>query len=180
MKPLETTEYPRPFPSPVLRRVRPGLYLLRPALRLRIVALLALLPGSVILLLAALLVVDHPAAILFVLIGAVFVWAGLWGRGPTARFDLDSGWLFTGYPWRRVRTALSSVAALELIPGGRHRNGRADPFETYQLNLVLRGAPRLNLTNHADRAASEAAGRELAKALGVAFQNRKGGGREAR
>lgn len=180
MNPLEKPESPRNFRSHVLTQVRPGVYLLKPALRLRVVALLALLPGAVILLLATLLVVEHPAAVLFMIVGAVFVWAGLWARGPTARFDLRSGWLATGYPWRRTRMALSSVAAIELIPGGRHVLKTGTAFETFQLNVVFRaGAPRRSLTNHSDHDASVATGRELAAALGVAFQTRKPRGRDA-
>jgi hypothetical protein len=164
----------------VLKQVRPGVYLLKPALRLRVVALLALFPGAVILLFATLLALEHPAAVLFMMVGATFIWAGLWARGPTARFDLGSGWLTTGYPFRRTRTAVSSVAAIELVPGGRHHVGRADPFDSFQVNLVLRpGASRLNLTNHADHDAGVATGRELATAMGVAFHGGKARSRDA-
>lgn len=171
MKAVESLEYPRAFRSHTLVQTRPGVYVLKPALRLRVVTLIAVVPGAVIAVSASLLAFEHPGAVAFVVFGAVLVWAGLWGRGPGTRFDLGAGCLTRGYPWRRARLGLSEIAAVELVPAGRLSPDDADPYDTFQLNLVLRGGTRrLNLTNHSDRPASVETGRQLAALLGVAFQ----------
>lgn len=168
---MADADHPRAFRSHTLVQERPGIYVFKPILRLRLVPLLALVPGLVIFVLASLVALERPGALLFVVIGAVFVWAGLWARGPALRFDLNAGQFVRGYVWRRVTTPLSAVAAVELVPAGRYVPEDSDPYETFQLNAVLAGgAPRVNLTNHADREASAADGRALAAALGVGFQ----------
>jgi len=171
----EAACYPRNFKSHALRQTWRGVWVLRPALRLRITAWLVGLPGAVILLLSLLTLLQGLwGAVVVMLFGAAFLWAGFWQNGPIFQFRLAEAELRSGYPLFRRRRSLAGLKSIQLIDGGSHRQGRSE-FRTYQVNLVFgeRAEQRINVLNHSDYDAALGTGRQLADLLKVPLAARR-------
>jgi len=168
-KPLEAACYPRNFKSHALRRSWGEAWILRPALRLRLTALLIGIPGAVIFLLSLLaLLQGHWGALIMLVFGGAFLWAGFWQNGPTFRFRVAEAELRWGYPLLRQRRSLAGLKSVQLIDGGSHEPDQVK-YRTYQLNLVLGdgATDRINVLNHSDYDAALGTGQELAELLKV-------------
>lgn len=72
---------------------------------------------------------------------------------------------------------LSAIRGVQLLDGGQHRGSKGRSYFTYQLNIVLndRECPRMCLSNNPDGGWAAAAGAELARFLGVPFQDQRAG-----
>ena len=154
---MADADHPRAFRSHTLVQERPGIYVFKPILRLRLVPLLALVPGLAIFVLASLVALERPGALLFVVIGAVFVWAGLWARGPALRFDLNAGQFVPG------RVEESPIATFEAMIAA---NLRGPWLLCHHLGPRLRPGASVVLTgsNIGIRAIAGAAAYSVAKA----------------
>ena len=172
--PLEAACYPRNFKSHALRKTWGGGFILRPALRLRITTLLVGIPGAVIFLLSLLALLQGLwGALLGVLFGGAFLWAGFWQNGPVFLFQVAEAELRSGYPLLRTRRSLAGLKSIQLIDGGSHRQGRSE-FRTHQVNLAFgQDTDRINVLNHSDYDAALGTGQQLAELLKVPLAARR-------
>lgn len=128
--------------------------------------------GWIVLPLGLLGVLDHPAALLLVLWGAVMLFMGVWLLGPSFRFDTAAAQLTVRHFWRTNRRPLSDIVAVQVIAAGRFRSGSAETeyhFSSYQMNLILNDPkePRLFVAYNTDVADLGTKARLLADFLHV-------------
>jgi len=142
-----------------------------PTIGIRVFLWIFILAGIIMILLPFLLSPEdrndwHLQTIFSMLMGSLFLGISLWKRRTLCRsstFDLETGQFCKG---QTSLILISEIHALQIIK--EHCDGGPDgpSFYSYELNLVLSDASRINIVDHANIEQIRSEAKELANFLG--------------